>query len=49
MSIAALEGKLESFGDEDSAMLSPLGRVVQVKSDPELTAMLSQAAMSVGL
>ncbi len=48
MSIAASEGKL-GFGDDDSAALPPSGRVALAESDPELTAMLSRAAESVGL
>ncbi len=48
MSIAALEGELES-GEEDSPALPPLGRVALPEPDPELTAMLSQAAKAVGL
>ncbi len=48
MSIAASEGKLTS-GDDDSAALPPSGRVALPESDPELTAMLSRAAESVGL
>ncbi len=46
MSIAASEGKL-GFGDDDSAALPPSGRVALPESDPELTAMLSQATESV--
>ncbi|XP_016422019.1 uncharacterized protein LOC107750954 [Sinocyclocheilus rhinocerous] len=48
MSVAASEGELGS-GDEDSAALPPSGRVALPESDPELTAMLSRAAESVGL
>ncbi len=48
MSIAASEGELGS-GDDDSAALPPSGRVALPESDPGLTAMLSQAAESVGL
>ncbi len=48
MSIAASEGELGS-GDDDSAVLPPSGRVAWPESDPELTAMLSRAAESVGL
>ncbi|KAI2650661.1 Uroporphyrinogen decarboxylase [Labeo rohita] len=44
MSIAASEGKRMSSGDEDSAALPPLG-----VADPEMAAMLSWAAVSVGL
>ncbi len=47
MSIAS-EGKLAS-GDDDLAALPPLGRVAFPESDPELTAMLSRSAESVGL
>ncbi|XDV34391.1 hypothetical protein PO909_004552 [Leuciscus waleckii] len=46
MSIAASQGGLESSGDEDSAVSS--GVPVLPKSDPELTAMLSRAATSIG-
>ncbi len=48
MSIAASGDELGS-GDYDSASLPPSGRVALPKSDPELTAMLSRAAESVGL
>ncbi len=48
MSIAASEGELGSR-DDDSAVLPPSGRVALPESDPELTAMLSRAAESVGL
>ncbi len=47
-SIAASGDELGS-GDDDSAALPPSGRVVLPESDPELTAMLSRAAESVGL
>ncbi len=48
MSIAASGDELGS-GDDDSAALPPSGRVALPESDPELTAMLSRAAESVGL
>ncbi len=48
MSIAASEGELGSV-DDDSAALTPSGRVTLPESDAELTAMLSRAAESVGL
>ncbi len=48
MSITASGDELGS-GDDDSAALPPSGRVVLPESDPELTAMLSRAAESVGL
>ncbi len=48
MSIAASGDELGS-GDDDSAALPPSGRVALPESDPELTAMLSQAAECVGL
>lgn len=44
-----MEGGLESSKDDDSAVLPPLGRVVVFKSDPLLTAMLSQTAESIRL
>ncbi len=47
-SIAASGDELGS-GDDDSAALRPSGRVALPESDPELTAMLSRAAESVGL
>ncbi len=47
-SIAASGDELGS-GDDDSAALPPSGSVVLPESDPELTAMLSRAAESVGL
>ncbi len=47
-SIAASGDELGS-GDDDSAALPPSGRVALPESDPELTAMLSRAAESVGL
>lgn len=49
MSIAASESRLESSGDEDSAVLHPSEKATLFESDPELTAMLSQAAVSVKL
>ncbi len=48
MSIAASEDELGSGGD-NSAALSPSGRVALPESDPGLTVMLSRAAESVGL
>ncbi len=48
MLIAASEGELGS-GDDDLAALPPSERVAVPESDPELTAMLSRAAESVGL
>ncbi|KAL0160304.1 hypothetical protein M9458_044029, partial [Cirrhinus mrigala] len=49
MSIATSGDGLSSFEDEGSARLPPLGTVADTESDPELTAMLSRAAMSIGL
>lgn len=49
ISIAVLVGGLEFPGDEDPATLFPLGTVVLVKSDQEVTAMLARAGESVGL
>lgn len=50
MSIAASEGELEyEDGHEDPAVLPPSGKEALIESDPELTAMLSRAAESVGL
>ena len=49
MSIAASQGELGSSGDEDSAVLPPSGAPAPPESDPELTAMLSRAAASIGL
>ncbi len=46
-SIAASGDELGS-GDDDSAALSPSGRVALPESDPELTAMLSRAAERAG-
>ncbi len=48
MSIAASGDELGS-GEDDSAALPPSGRVALPESDPELTAMLSRAAESIGL
>ncbi len=48
MSIAASGDELGS-GEDDSAALPPSGRVALPESDPELTAMLSLAAESIGL
>ncbi len=48
MSIAASDDEPVS-GDDDSAALPPSGRVALPESDPELTAMLSWAAESIGL
>ncbi len=48
MSITASGDELGS-GEDDSAALPPSGRVALPESDPELTAMLSRAAESVGL
>ncbi len=47
MSIAASGDELGS-GEDDSAALPPSGRVALPESDPELTAMLSRAAESIG-
>lgn len=44
-----MEGGLESSRDEDSTVLPPSGRIVVFKSDPVLTAMLSQTAESIRL
>lgn len=49
MSIAASESKPELSGEEDSAALLPSGTVAMPESDLEMTAMLSQAAVRVGL
>ncbi len=49
MSIAASEGERMSSGDEDSAALPPSGVAALPESDPEMAAMLSRAAASVGL
>ncbi len=48
VSITASGDELGS-GEDDSAALPPSGRVALPESDPELTAMLSRAAESVGL
>ncbi len=48
MSITASGDELGS-GEDDSAALPPSGRVALPESDPELTAMLSRAAKSIGL
>ncbi len=48
MSITASGDGLGS-GEDDSAALPPSGRVALPESDPELTAMLSRAAESIGL
>ncbi len=48
MSITASGDELGS-GEDDSAALPPSGRVALPESDPELTAMLSRAAESIGL
>ncbi len=48
ISITASGDELGS-GEDDSAALPPSGRVALPESDPELTAMLSQAAESIGL
>lgn len=47
MSIAASEGGHKCSGDENSATLHPSERATLFESDPELTAMLSQAAVMV--
>lgn len=49
MLMAASEKGIESSGDEDSAALPPSGRATLFESDPELTAMLSWAAVSIRL
>lgn len=49
MLVSASEGELMSSGDEYSAALPPLGVAALPESDPEISAMLSRAAMSVGL
>ncbi len=48
VSITASGDELGS-GEDDSAALPPSGRVALPESDPELTAMLSRAAESIGL
>ncbi len=45
----AVSGDELGSGDDDLAALPPSGRVALPESDPELTAMLSRAAESVGL
>ncbi len=49
MSIAASGDGLSSSEDKDLAGLPPLGVVATTESDPELKAMLSRAAVSIGL
>ncbi len=49
MSIAALEGEPSLSGDDDLAALPASGVVVLSKPDPEMMAMLSQAAENFGL
>lgn len=49
MSITALEGEPGFSRDKDSAVLPPLGMVALSESDPDLMAILSWAAESVGL
>ncbi len=49
MSIAALGDGLTSSEDEGAVGLPPSGVVVTAAPDPELTAMLARAAMSIGL
>ncbi len=49
MSVAASEGELSLSGDDDSAVLPPLGVVALPEPDPKMTAMLSRAAENVGL
>ena len=49
MSIAASQGGLDSSGSEDAAALPPSGAPALPVSDPEMTAMLSRAAVSIGL
>ncbi|XDV52011.1 hypothetical protein PO909_020793 [Leuciscus waleckii] len=48
MPIAESEGELAS-GDDDSAALSPSGRVTLPEPDPEMSAMLKRAVKAVGL
>ncbi|CAM4731384.1 unnamed protein product [Leuciscus chuanchicus] len=48
MPIAALEGEL-TFGDDDSAALSPSGSVTLPEADPQLSAMLKRAVEAVEL
>ncbi len=49
MSIAALEGESDISGDDASAQLPPSGTVAVPDMDPEMMAMLFQAANGVGL
>jgi hypothetical protein len=49
MSIAASGDGLSSSEDEGSAGLPPSGVVATAEPDPELTAMLARAAVSIGL
>ncbi len=49
MSVAASEGEPSLSGDDDSAALPPSGVVALSEPDPQMTAMLSQAAENVGL
>lgn len=42
-------GEPELFGKEDSAVQPPSGMAAGPESDPEMTDMLSQAAMKLGL
>ncbi|CAM4684078.1 unnamed protein product [Leuciscus chuanchicus] len=48
MSLTASQGGLDSFGNEDSTALPPSGVSALVESDPELMAMISRAAESIG-
>ncbi|XDV42768.1 hypothetical protein PO909_011380 [Leuciscus waleckii] len=48
MSLTASQGGLDSSGNEDSTALPPSGVSALVGSDPELMAMLSRAAESIG-
>ncbi len=47
--IKQIKGVELGSGEDDSAALPPSGRVALPESDPELTAMLSRAAESIGL
>ncbi len=49
MSIAALGDGLTSSEDEGAVELPPSGVVATAAPDPELTAMLARAAVSIGL
>ncbi len=49
MSIATSEGESDQSGDDGSVLLPPSGRSAVPDSDPEMVAMLAQAAESVGL